>query len=121
MSRRKSDILLAVTLLGFMASACNAFAPQREPGPAPTQVNEPVFTQSPNDLPRTEAEVPRVTVKEAKAALESGAAIIVDVRSAGAYEASHIAGAVHLPLEEIEINPSGLNLDREQWIITYCT
>jgi rhodanese-related sulfurtransferase len=35
--------------------------------------------------------------------------------------ASHIPGALSIPLAEIESNPAGLNLDKAKWIITYCT
>jgi rhodanese-related sulfurtransferase len=87
----------------------------------PTKVIEPVITQSSGNLPLTEAEVPRVPVDVAKAAFDTGQAIIVDVRSADAYAASHVKGAVNIQLGEIETNPSGLNLDKNQWIITYCT
>ena len=121
MLNRKKAILFAVTLLALAGSACNMFLPQTEPISAPTQIVEPVFTQSQEDLPQTEAEVPRVTIEEAKAAFDSGEAIIVDVRSAGAYEISHIPGAINIPLGEIEANPTGLDLNKDQWIITYCT
>jgi rhodanese-related sulfurtransferase len=60
-------------------------------------------------------------VQEAKAALDRGAAIIVDVRSAEAFDVSHIAGAINIQLGEIETDPTGLNLAKDQWIITYCT
>ena len=119
--RKKTIVLLAAILLGFITFACNPSVQQYGPSPAPRESIEPVFAQTPNDLPRTEAEVPRVTVEETKAALESGVAIIVDVRGQGAYETSHITGAVHIPLGEIETNPTGLDLDKNQWIITYCT
>ena len=71
--------------------------------------------------PVTEAEVPRVSLEEALTAIQSGEAVVVDVRSAEAYAASHIAGAISVPLDEIESNPAGLDLDKDQWIITYCT
>jgi len=116
---RKVYVLLAISVLILSASACSAQPTQSEPT-APTQIIEPVFTQSPSDLPLTEAEVPRVTVEAAKAALDSGAAVIVDVRDPVAYETSHIAGAINIQLGEIETNPTGLNLDKDQWIITYC-
>jgi 3-mercaptopyruvate sulfurtransferase SseA len=121
MLNRKKSILFIATLLTLIASACNMFLQQRAPGSAPTQILEPASTQSQEGLPRTEAEVPRVTIEEAKAALDSGEAIIVDVRGAGAYQANHIAGAIHIPLGEIETNPTDLDLDKDQWIITYCT
>lgn len=118
---RQIDILLAVAILILSTLACNAVSRQTGPGPAPTQIIEAGSTQSEDNLPHTEAEVPRVAVEEAKAALDSGAAIIVDVRSAEAYEMGHVAGAMHIPLGEIEANPTGLDLEKDQWIITYCT
>ncbi|HET9587802.1 MAG TPA: rhodanese-like domain-containing protein [Anaerolineales bacterium] len=117
MFHRKIHVSFTVTVLLLTLSACSALSPQT----GPTQSVEPLFTPSQDELPRTEAEVPRVTVEEAKAALDSGAAIVVDVRSEGAYEASHIPGAIPIPLGEFETNPAGLGLDKEQWILTYCT
>jgi len=64
-------------------------------------------------------EIQRVSIDEAKAALDSGAAVFVDVRSAEAYQASHISGAVNIPLEELETRLG--ELDKARWIITYCT
>ena len=98
MSNRKIDILFAVTILVLTTSACNAPSPRTEPGPAPTQIIEPVFTPSQENLPLTEDQVTRVSVEEAKAALDGGAAIMVDVRSArvtpilGGFEAWISAG-----------------------------
>ena len=64
-------------------------------------------------------EIQRVSIDEAKAALDSGSALIVDVRSADAYQGSHISGAINIPSEEIEARLGELN--KAQWIITYCT
>jgi len=72
-------------------------------------------------IPQTEDEVPRVTVEEAKSAIEDGKAIIVDVRSAESYAAGHAAGAISIPLANFENNIEDLSLDKDQWIITYCT
>ena len=124
MLKSKPNILLAIISLAFTLQACSV-SPTTEPELIPTQIRpstqiiEPVSTQA--DLPESEAAVPRVTVEEAKAALESGAAIFVDVRSAEAYEASHTPGAINIQLGEFETNPTDLKLDKEQWIITYCT
>jgi 3-mercaptopyruvate sulfurtransferase SseA len=126
MLKSKPNILLAIISLAFTLQACS-MSPTIEPEliptqvPSSTQIIEPVSTQPQSNLPESEAAVPRVSVEEAKAALESGAAIIVDVRSAEAYEASHIPGAINIPLGEFESNPTDLKLDKEQWIITYCT
>jgi 3-mercaptopyruvate sulfurtransferase SseA len=127
MLKRKTSILLTVIILAFAIQACSAPSPTTEPTIVPTQtlaatqIIEPVSTQPPANLPQTEAEVPRVSVEEAKAAFDSGAAIIVDVRSAEAYAASHVPGAINIQLEEFETNPTDLELDKEQWVITYCT
>lgn len=67
----------------------------------------------------TYPEVPRVSLAEAKAALDEGSAIFVDVRSAEAYQGGHIAGAINIPLGELEVRLG--ELDQAQWIITYCT
>jgi 3-mercaptopyruvate sulfurtransferase SseA len=72
-------------------------------------------------IPKTEDAVPRVTVEDAKSAFDNGKAIIVDVRSAESYAAGHAAGAVSIPLVEFENDIEALSLDKDQWIITYCT
>ena len=72
-------------------------------------------------VPQTEDAVPRVTIEEAKSAFDNGKAIIVDVRSAESYAAGHAAGAISIPLAEFENNIEDLSLDKDQWIITYCT
>ncbi len=64
-------------------------------------------------------EIQRVSIDEAKAALDSNSAVFVDVRSAEAYQVSHISGAVNIPSEELEARLG--ELDKIQWIITYCT
>jgi rhodanese-related sulfurtransferase len=72
-------------------------------------------------LPVTDADVPRISLEEARAALESGAAVMIDVRSPGAFEESHVAGAVSVPLGVIERDLANVPFDKDQWIITYCT
>jgi hypothetical protein len=108
--------ILLISLFFLTALACNAIMPQSEPTAAPTRVQA---TQA--ELPKTEAAVPRVSVEEAKTAFDSGVALIVDVRGAEFFAQGHIAGAVNIPLANIEENPAGVNLDKSQWIITYCT
>lgn len=64
-------------------------------------------------------DVPRVSLSDAKKAYDDGIAVFVDVRDSGAFQQSHIPGALSIPLDELpsrnnELNPS-------DWIITYCT
>jgi hypothetical protein len=117
--QRTNHILCAILVLVLITLACNTLAPQTAPNP--TQIIESQLTESAGDFPLTEADVPRVTIEEARAALESGEAVVVDVRDPAQYEQSHVAGAISIWLDDIEANPTGLNLDKDQWIITYCT
>ena len=116
MVKQKVIILILIALLG---TACSVTT---EPVPtgAPTVIIE--LTSPPaENLPKTETEVPRVTVEQALTALNSGAAVIVDVRNTESFVAGHIAGALSIPLARIESTPTNLPLDKNQWIITYCT
>jgi 3-mercaptopyruvate sulfurtransferase SseA len=118
MDRTKRFLFITLICI-FLLAACSVQATPITLTSAPTQLAEPGFT--PSGPPLTEADVPRVSIEEARAALEAGTAIIVDVRPSASFEASHIPSAINIPLEEIERNPAGLALDKEKWIITYCT
>ena len=118
--------LLVISTLLLATLACNATLPQTEPTTAPTiqaisTLPQTQSQQEQTDLPLTEADVPRVTVEEAKLAFDNGEAVIVDVRSAESYAEGHAAGAISIPLDEFENNIDNLPLEKDQWIITYCT
>ena len=106
--------ILFITALALAVLACQTLAPQAGPTAIPAQPQNVTTLLS-------ESDVPRIGVHEAKAALDSGAAILVDVRSADSYAAGHAEGAVSIPLLNFENNIESLSLKKEQWIITYCT
>ena len=129
-------ILLATFFLLLTSLACNALFQQNlspsDQTPVPTQIvistqitepdsTQPESTQPPANLPENDAEVPRLPVDQAKAAFDRGEAVIVDVRGAEAYARSHIAGALEVSLSAIQTDPANLPLDKNKWIITYCT
>jgi 3-mercaptopyruvate sulfurtransferase SseA len=114
-------IHLAILAFALVLSACSAQQTQVQTTSVPTTIVEPVVTQPSSALPQTDADVPRVTVEEAKAAFDSGLAIIVDVRHPNDFQESHIEGAISVPLLQIERDLTSVTLDKEQWIITYCT
>ena len=64
-------------------------------------------------------EVPRIAPAEAKARVDSGQAILVDVRSQGEYDTQHAQGARSLSLADLEARYRELPQNAE--IITYCT
>jgi 3-mercaptopyruvate sulfurtransferase SseA len=78
------------------------------PGSAPV----PTVTLSP-------ADVPRVSLDEAKAAFDAGEAVFLDVRHPDDFAASHIPGALSMPLSELETRLD--ELEPGDWVITYCT
>ena len=121
MEVKQLKVILTLALITAMLISCRpASTPTSEPPTNPATVGEST-SPSQDGLPRTEAEVPRVTVEEAFTAVQNGEAIIVDVRSAESYQASHAAGALSIPLGQIETDLASINLDKEQWIITDCT
>ena len=65
------------------------------------------------------ATAPRISVADAKKALDAGKAVLVDVRSAINYQQEHAKGAISLPTSEIAARMSELPKDKQ--IITYCT
>ena len=119
----KSKVFLAIIIIALTitALACNTLLPAAEPTATMVVIVEPTFPAEESDLPATEAEVPRVSLEQALTAHSSGAAIFVDVRSQQSYELSHIPGAVNIPLGEFETNITNIDLEKEAWIITYCT
>jgi 3-mercaptopyruvate sulfurtransferase SseA len=125
MIARKITLLLFITIL-ITACSNNALTQAVPVSATPTQpvistIELPQPKQTQVNIPQTEADVPRVNVRDAKTAFDSGHAVIVDVRSTGAFQKGHITGALFIPLGEIESNPTGVKLDKNQWIITYCT
>jgi hypothetical protein len=114
MNRKVSPFTIAILLIAM--SACQSLVPTAEP--TPTLL--PVQPQN-NSVLQSEDQVPRIGVKEAKAALDSGEAILVDVRRVETFNESHALGAVSIPLERFEDNIAGIPLEKSQWIITYCT
>ena len=120
MELRILKVVFTAALVSFILLSCNSTASPDESIFAPGIVEE-TPTLSPGGLPRTEADVPRVSLEDTLTGIQNGEALIVDVRSPDAYRASHIPGALSIPLGEIETNPTDLPFEKDQWIITYCT
>ena len=121
MKRRNYFLLLFFSLL-LASLACNTSQPTTSPAtPHPLVLTLPAEEQAPGTIPLSEAGVPRISVEDAKAALDSGQAIIVDVRSPDAYKNGHAEGAINIPLGYFETDIVNIPLEKDQWIITYCT
>jgi rhodanese-related sulfurtransferase len=59
-----------------------------------------------------------LTVERAREMIEAGEATAVDVRQDYEWEAGHIAGAIHVPLEQLPARAG--ELDRERPLIMQC-
>jgi 3-mercaptopyruvate sulfurtransferase SseA len=116
MLKKTLFVIFFILALTVSVSACSA-----KSTPTPIVIVEPTSPPQTGNLPQTEADVPRVSVEQARIAFEAGTAIIVDVRSAESFATGHIVGAISIPLTQIESDPGSVKLDKNQWIITYCT
>ncbi|WKZ39138.1 MAG: rhodanese-like domain-containing protein [Anaerolineales bacterium] len=108
--RKKQPFPLLLFIGGGIALLILAFLLANQNAATPTQTVA-------GDIPYPE--IQRVSLADARVALESGTAILLDVRSADAFAGQHIAGAVNIPVAEIQIRLS--ELDPNAWIIPYCT
>jgi predicted sulfurtransferase len=73
-----------------------------------------------SEVPQTKDQVPRISPREVQNRIDGGEPIlIVDSRSADSYAKSHIAGAISVPLNEVESRLA--ELPRDQEIVFYCT
>jgi 3-mercaptopyruvate sulfurtransferase SseA len=77
-------------------------------------------TQSPSPGHIAPADgVKRVTTVEVRDAVANGTAVVFDVRSAVAYQQSHIKGSINVPVEQVEARVK--DFPRDKMIITYCS
>jgi hypothetical protein len=68
-------------------------------------------------LPASVEQVERVSLVDAKVAFDSESAIFLDVRATDSYDASHIPGALSIPLNELTSRMG--DLEPDSWIIPY--
>ena len=96
--------LLAVALVAF--AIWHAYQPKPAPAPAP-------------EIAPETAGAPRIEPEDLLAHFKAGDVTIIDVRDADAFVASHIPGALHIPLARIDGEVS--YLPKGKPIVTYCT
>ncbi|HET8644647.1 MAG TPA: rhodanese-like domain-containing protein [Vicinamibacteria bacterium] len=65
------------------------------------------------------ADIDRIEAQEAKRLVEKGEAVVIDVRGRTAWDTGHVAGALHIPLEELQARLA--QLPKDKLIVAYCT
>lgn len=109
-------------LLCLFIAACrgeSGTAPET-PVPTATYQETAVESQAPETAPAAPMDgVARVTVEDARQGLQNGSIVLIDVRSAEQFQASHIAGALHFPPDRIRNEIKSLPGDK--MIVAYCT
>jgi Rhodanese-like domain len=107
--------LCALVLAGLAATRSHAVAKPEVQAAMPANQSLPALVS-----PRTTLEsIPRVTPAALKEKIERGEVVVLDVRDIDSYTASHIPGALHIPLSYIESELP--YLPRSKPIVTYCT
>jgi 3-mercaptopyruvate sulfurtransferase SseA len=79
----------------------------------------PQVTQTTVSAGASKDEAPRIMAAELMALAKKGEAVLIDVRSADAYAASHIPGAINIPYNSLEARLG--ELPKEKLIGLYCT
>ena len=123
----RSLISLLIAALFVLAALPGGVAGQSRKSRAKARASRrtsqtPVTVPAPVPIPTTEPQsdgVRRITIVDARAAVEKGRAIVVDVRNQESYNAGHVKGARSIPLNDIASRV--LELPRDKMIITYCS
>ena len=68
---------------------------------------------------KTDAEVPRIELVDAKAAYDAGNVVVIDSRPEDAYKQEHITGAINIPLGSLDDKFDAIPKDKK--IIVYCS
>ena len=97
----------------------NAACSRTETHPATTTAASASAQQSPA-AQNAGSQVPRITVEELKKLMAEKQVVVVDVRTADAYNIGHIKGSINLPLDKIQAGDYK-DLPRDKRIITYCS
>jgi hypothetical protein len=108
-------VVVGVVVLAIIVVAILSIENRR-----PAAIAAPVTTAQPQPTQSIPyPDVPRISLQETQRKLESGEAILVDVRSKELYDSSHAQGALSIP--ETEIDSRLAEIPRDVDVILYCT
>ncbi|WP_308780446.1 rhodanese-like domain-containing protein [uncultured Clostridium sp.] len=99
---KKLYVIVIMILSVFIISGCS------------TVMKEDVTKSTEN------SSVMKMTAKEAKAEIDKGDVIILDVRTNEEYISGHIENSILIPVNEIEKEVENILKDKEQKVLIYC-
>ncbi len=114
--------LIALFFAAYAAMRSNAVTAPDAPAAASTTVAAPAAAPVKEAGVPTGASlkaIPRIDAKTLHERMTRGEVVVIDVRDIDSYTASHIAGAMHIPLSRIEGEIPYLKGSKP--IVTYCT
>jgi 3-mercaptopyruvate sulfurtransferase SseA len=124
MSTRKESasnvplLMVGLGLVIMIASVIWFVRTSATPAVVETQaVTEEATQADTSDIPNSE--IKRVSVGDAKAALDLNQAVFIDTRGELYFSQGHIPGAISMTNDEVAARIG--ELDPNAWIITYCT
>jgi hypothetical protein len=117
-------LMLGALLWLVVATQKSAARADILPSPAAPTITPLAFSVADPDTPVATPAIPypeikRIGLGDAKAAYELKSAIFVDVRGEPYYSEAHIPGALSMTYDELSSRMG--ELDKNAWIITYCT
>ena len=117
--RYRATALAVAAVLGvFVVSVIVVARPGPRLAEGQTGRPSPVEPAPPVDA----AAVPRISAVDLMRISGGGNVLIVDVRGADAFNLRHIAGAIHVPLPDVERRANELRaFARGRLIVTYCS
>jgi rhodanese-related sulfurtransferase len=113
--KKPTQMLFLIALL--TAAGCQGNSESTTTAPSLTEIPPPAATKPVAAEPADG--IKRISVREAKAAVDRGAAVAIDVRNEDSYRLEHIAGAVHLPYAQF--NERAAALPKDKLIVAYCS
>ncbi|MGN6183653.1 MAG: rhodanese-like domain-containing protein [Thermoanaerobaculia bacterium] len=116
--QQKTTAIVAIgTFIGLSLVALVAWSLTRASEPAP--IAPAAAIAAPQAAPSGGETFERITLDEAKKLVDTGRAVFLDVRSMEQYKASHITGAMQIPVPLVQGEIP--YLPKDKLIITYCT
>ena len=115
--RNVYSLLAACLLVTLALASCQNSGADTNPKPSSNAAAPAVAGKQETTTPADG--VKRISIDDARVALDKGTAIMVDVRDPNAYKSSHIKGSINIP--GAQVGERSQELPKDKTIILYCS